>query len=278
MNDGPSTYANNQSHRGNRSLSVWSAGGGETQLVPSATVFYDTLERSYPMYPEVDDLKLGKLDLELWLDMRPYMDQAPYTMTKSASVHRCYKLFRTMGLRHLVVVDTNYTVVGMIARQDITEHNLHHHWSAEGNQLQKFINVEPTAPAVLINGHPVIKGNQNHTQDHHGHPNGDHLHQYDATTHYSSSDTLQQPQLSEEQLQELSPDPYFADPNDDFGRLRADTVQSVDPSAGLSASPTFGAYRKTMTAAPRSTTSLNPDLIIKPIKAQIGAVSQKPKL
>ena len=33
------------------------------QLAPSATVFYDTLERSYPLYPEIDDLKLTKHEM-----------------------------------------------------------------------------------------------------------------------------------------------------------------------------------------------------------------------
>lgn len=48
-----------------------------------------------------------------------------------------------MGLRHLVVVDGDHKVTGMITRHDITEHKLEHHWFAEGDNLQKFINVGP---------------------------------------------------------------------------------------------------------------------------------------
>lgn len=43
----------------------------------------------------------------------------------------CLSFFRTMGLRHLVVVDGDHKAVGMITRHDITEHRLEHHWFQE---------------------------------------------------------------------------------------------------------------------------------------------------
>jgi len=36
---------------------------GASQLVAAATVFYDTLERSYPLYPEIDDVKISKQEM-----------------------------------------------------------------------------------------------------------------------------------------------------------------------------------------------------------------------
>lgn len=59
------------------------------------------------------------------------MDTAPYTINASASVQRCYRFFRTMGLRHLVVLDNDHRVTGIITRKDITEHRLEHHWFQE---------------------------------------------------------------------------------------------------------------------------------------------------
>lgn len=37
--------------------------GGPIQLAPAATVFYDTLERSYPHYPKIEDISLTAADM-----------------------------------------------------------------------------------------------------------------------------------------------------------------------------------------------------------------------
>lgn len=59
------------------------------------------------------------------------MDTAPYTINSSSSVQRAYRFFRTMGLRHLIVLDGDHRVAGIITRKDITEHRLEHHWFSE---------------------------------------------------------------------------------------------------------------------------------------------------
>ena len=59
------------------------------------------------------------------------MDSAPYSVNESSSVKRCYRFFRTMGLRHLVVVNAFHKVTGIITRNDVTHHRMQSHWMKE---------------------------------------------------------------------------------------------------------------------------------------------------
>ena len=64
------------------------------------------------------------------------MDSAPYSINESSSVKRCYRFFRTMGLRHLVVVDAYHKVTGMITRNDVTQHRMQSHWMKEVSEIE----------------------------------------------------------------------------------------------------------------------------------------------
>jgi hypothetical protein len=63
--------------------------------------------------------------------MRAHMDPAPSALNEATSIRRTYTLFRTMGLRHIVVVDGDLFVKGIITRSDMNEHRLEHFWHAE---------------------------------------------------------------------------------------------------------------------------------------------------
>ena len=43
----------------------------------------------------------------------------------------CRSQFRTLGLRHLVVVNNNHHVVGMVTRKDITDKTLRAYWHSQ---------------------------------------------------------------------------------------------------------------------------------------------------
>ena len=59
------------------------------------------------------------LALSCFVDLRPYANTAAYTINETASIQRTYRLFRTLGLRHLCVCNHNNQVVGIITRKDL---------------------------------------------------------------------------------------------------------------------------------------------------------------
>ena len=118
-------------------------------LQQTATIPYDTLERPYPNFPDIKNIKIQDRDLNYWLDVRQHMDGSAPMVADCTSVRRVYTLFRTMGLRHLCVVDGDLRVVGMITRYNMDEHRLKHFWEEEGEQLQKDMNIDSMPPAVV---------------------------------------------------------------------------------------------------------------------------------
>mmetsp|Transcript_19521 Transcript_19521/g.42325 ORF Transcript_19521/g.42325 Transcript_19521/m.42325 type:complete len:908 (+) Transcript_19521:79-2802(+) len=63
----------------------------------------------------------------LYLDLRPYMNRAPFTINKDSSASRSHQVFLSLGLRHLIVVDQHNNVVGIITRKDL-DHAAGHGW------------------------------------------------------------------------------------------------------------------------------------------------------
>eukprot|EP01032_Pedospumella_encystans_P012074 gene12074-13992_t len=98
-------------------------------------VAWGTLECTYPRYPHVDQLNLSDADRECWLDLRPYLDSAPFTMNEHASVQRAYRVFRTLGLRHLIVTNTHNQVLGMVTRHDLV--STHYLASSHGGSTNR---------------------------------------------------------------------------------------------------------------------------------------------
>nr|CCA15877.1 Chloride Channel (ClC) Family putative [Albugo laibachii Nc14] len=97
---------------------------------------YDDMEVYYPRYPipvisigmkagmGVDDgepYSIKEEDRQQWVDLTPYMNQTPYLIQEDAPFTRAYRLFRSMGLRHLVVVNRCNNVCGIITRRELEQ-------------------------------------------------------------------------------------------------------------------------------------------------------------
>ena len=53
------------------------------------------------------------------LDLRNYTNRSAMCIQKHFSLHRAYILIRSLGLRHLTVVDSRNSVKGIITRRDL---------------------------------------------------------------------------------------------------------------------------------------------------------------
>jgi chloride channel 7 len=86
----------------------------------SPIVSWETMEAMYPKFVNVHtDVHLDRQDLSRWVDLRPYINNATYTINETASLERVYHFFFSMGLRHLTVVDAANHPVGMVSRIDL---------------------------------------------------------------------------------------------------------------------------------------------------------------
>jgi chloride channel 7 len=64
-------------------------------------------------------VSVSLLDDDEKVDLRPLMDRTPYTVNENLRLYRVCRLFQTMGLRQLIVLDSASAVVGIITRKDI---------------------------------------------------------------------------------------------------------------------------------------------------------------
>jgi hypothetical protein len=53
-----------------------------------------------------------------------------------------------MGLRHVVIIDGDHFVKGIITRADLDEHRLEHFWHDEGEHMEKEMNIGELPPPV----------------------------------------------------------------------------------------------------------------------------------
>jgi H+/Cl- antiporter ClcA len=66
----------------------------------------------------------------LWVDLQPYVDIGVFSVYNTTSMPRCYRMFRTLGLRHLFVTDEFNHVRGIITRADFVKAYEDEDWSS----------------------------------------------------------------------------------------------------------------------------------------------------
>uniref|UniRef100_S4RVL2 Chloride channel protein n=1 Tax=Petromyzon marinus TaxID=7757 RepID=S4RVL2_PETMA len=80
---------------------------------------------AYPRFPPIQSIHVSEEERECTVDLSSYMNPTPYTVPQEASLHRIFKLFRALGLRHLVVCNGDNRVIGLVTRKDLARYRYH---------------------------------------------------------------------------------------------------------------------------------------------------------
>uniref|UniRef100_A0A1B6JQE8 Chloride channel protein n=1 Tax=Homalodisca liturata TaxID=320908 RepID=A0A1B6JQE8_9HEMI len=95
--------------------------------------------RIYPKFPTINDISLTDEEMNQSLDLRPFMNPSPYCVQMNSSLPRVFRLFRALGLRHLIVINDTNEVVGMVTRKDLAKYRTWKHLGQFGVKELKII-------------------------------------------------------------------------------------------------------------------------------------------
>lgn len=100
----------------------------------------DQFRDAYPRFPDLEDVRssLSAEDKDKYIDLKPFINNTPYSAYDTSYYPKIFGLFRALGLRHLVIVNRNNEVVGMITRKDIARYR---EYSARGNVSMTLLDI-----------------------------------------------------------------------------------------------------------------------------------------
>jgi len=81
---------------------------------------FNEMNEKYPRFPDIADIPLCNVSLENIVDVSYYMHPCPYVVYDNTTVDQVFNLFRTMGLRHLPVLNKKGIILGIITRHNLT--------------------------------------------------------------------------------------------------------------------------------------------------------------
>ncbi|XP_039289878.1 H(+)/Cl(-) exchange transporter 7 isoform X2 [Nilaparvata lugens] len=87
---------------------------------------------AYAKNQTLENVKITEAEYEKVLDLKPYMNPSPYTVKYDASLPRIFRLFRGLGLRHVVVLNDINEVVGLVTRKDLARYRTWRHAGTMG--------------------------------------------------------------------------------------------------------------------------------------------------
>lgn len=82
-----------------------------------------------------------------WVNLSPYVDLSSISIPDTFSLERGYNLFRTMGLRHITVVDKHNAVIGVLSRKDLLPLHVEERLDGDVDNHQQHYQHEHDKPA-----------------------------------------------------------------------------------------------------------------------------------
>jgi chloride channel 7 len=78
---------------------------------------------------KLDDVELTPEEMDMWVDLHPFTNTTPYTVVETMSVAKAVVLFRSVALRHMLIMPKFQgpeisPIVGILTRQDLRGHNI----------------------------------------------------------------------------------------------------------------------------------------------------------
>lgn len=80
---------------------------------------YELLREKYPRFLTIGSFVVPQEKLNHTINFSNAMNSAPYTCQSTMLFPAVYNVFRNMGMRHLIVINLDNEVVGMITRKEI---------------------------------------------------------------------------------------------------------------------------------------------------------------
>ncbi|XP_069124050.1 H(+)/Cl(-) exchange transporter 7-like isoform X2 [Argopecten irradians] len=83
---------------------------------------------AYPRFTPIHQIHISPQERNFHIDLRSFLNPGAYSVSHCASFPRIFRLFRALGLRHVVVVNRKHQVIGMVTRKDLARYRITQHF------------------------------------------------------------------------------------------------------------------------------------------------------
>ncbi|XP_059172369.1 H(+)/Cl(-) exchange transporter 7-like [Physella acuta] len=77
---------------------------------------------SYPRYTPIQRISISPEEKKFSLNLAPFINQSHYVVLETASYSSIFRKFRSLGLRHMVVINFKNQVIGIVTRKDLARY------------------------------------------------------------------------------------------------------------------------------------------------------------